>query len=296
MPVHQLGQLLHRPQVVPAARLLHRRLRRLRLRLAQRPAVLPQEVVDVEPRVPDVDVRLRREVADRRPVGLRDVRRDLATLLVARADAARGDLDARQQPLHVPLERARKGLVEVVEVEEQPALGRAVQAEVRHVRVTAQLHVEPGVRGRREVGGHEQRRAAVERERRRRHPPVPQREQLGHPGQCPGTTSRSTGRGASSSARRPRGSRAGAAPARPPLGPRARCGSGGGPGPAARRRVGVSGGAGRDGSGIQHRRGPCTAVIRHPLNLGSSGVPGKGASGSAFPLPPGRRPRPATRR
>ena len=227
-PVHDLRQLLHRPQVVPAARLLHRRLRRLRLRLAQRPAVLPQEVVDVEPGVPDVDVRLRRELADRRPVGLarRPSRSSAAPcrptpmLRAAISTLASSRFTSHSNgPGSVSSKSLRSKSIR--------RSGRAVEAEVRHVRVTAQLHVEPGVRGRREVGGHEQRGAAVERERGGRHAPVPQREQLGHPGQALGRPAGRPGRGASSSSRCPRGPRAGAAPGRPLLGPRARCGSGG---------------------------------------------------------------------
>ena len=55
-----------------------------------------------------------------------------------------GDLDARGQALDVPLERAGKRLVEVVEVEDEVALGRREAAEVREMGVTAELHVEAG--------------------------------------------------------------------------------------------------------------------------------------------------------
>ncbi len=59
-------------------------------------------------------------------------------------------------------------------------LGRAEEAEVRQVRVAAELHVDPGARRRRQVGRHDQRRAAVERERRDEHPSVADRDELGH--------------------------------------------------------------------------------------------------------------------
>ena len=61
-----------------------------------------------------------------------------------------------------------------------PLRGRE-HAEVRQVRVTADLRVEPGTRRGGQVGGHDQRRAAVERERRDQHPAVPDRDQLGDP-------------------------------------------------------------------------------------------------------------------
>ena len=79
--------------------------------------------------------------------------------------AASGDDEAGDEPLHVPLERPRQRLVEVVDVEDQRALRRAVQAEVEEVGVAAQLHLEAGARPRGEVGGHDRRRAAVEAER-----------------------------------------------------------------------------------------------------------------------------------
>ena len=53
--------------------------------------------------------------------------------------ASRDD-DAGGEPLDVPLPGPRVGLVEVVEVERQPPLRRAEQAEVRKVRVAAELH------------------------------------------------------------------------------------------------------------------------------------------------------------
>ena len=83
-------------------------------------------------------------------------RRELPHRLAVRADGARarplvrssslklavaaGDLEARREPLHVPLERAGQRLVEVVEVEDERALGRREAAEVREVRVAAELH------------------------------------------------------------------------------------------------------------------------------------------------------------
>ena len=48
---------------------------------------------------------------------------DIGRLLSAHAFVARRDHQAGGQALHVPLERPRQGLVEVVEVEHQVALG-----------------------------------------------------------------------------------------------------------------------------------------------------------------------------
>jgi len=52
------------------------------------------------------------------------------------------------------------------------------------MRVAAQLSREPGARQPRQVCRHDQRAAAEEGERRRQHPPVADRDQLGHPREC----------------------------------------------------------------------------------------------------------------
>ena len=77
-----------------------------------------------------------------------------------------GDREAGHQPLDVPLERAGQRLVEVVEAEHQPPVRGREAAEVRQVRVPAQLHRQAGPRGAGQVGGHQVGGAAVERERR----------------------------------------------------------------------------------------------------------------------------------
>jgi hypothetical protein len=58
------------------------------------------------------------------------------------AEVARRNLHACGQPLDIPLERPRKRLVEVVEVEHEVSLGRREAAEVEEVGVTTQLDVE----------------------------------------------------------------------------------------------------------------------------------------------------------
>jgi hypothetical protein len=84
---------------------------------------------------------------------------------VAEAPLPGRDLEACREALHVPLERAGEGFVEVVEVEDQVAFGRSEAAEVQQVSVARELHVEPSSRRRGEVVRHHHRRAAVERQR-----------------------------------------------------------------------------------------------------------------------------------
>ena len=74
-----------------------------------------------------------------------------------------------------------QGFVEVVDVEDQAPFRGGERAEVRQVRVTAELDPQPRGRGRGQVGGHRQRRPPVVGERRDQHPAVPDRHQLGHP-------------------------------------------------------------------------------------------------------------------
>jgi hypothetical protein len=85
------------------------------------------------------------------------------------------------QPLDIPLERAGQRLVEIVDIEHQVTIGGAEHPEVRQVRVTAELSVTRGPLLTRQVIGHDRRRPAIERERRRAHPPIPDRHQILHP-------------------------------------------------------------------------------------------------------------------
>ncbi len=88
--------------------------------------------------------------------------------------------EARHQPFHVPFERARQRLVEVVDAEHQPPIGCCETAEVGQVRIPAELHVKPGPRRAGQVGRHRVGRPAEERERRDQDPPVADRHQLAH--------------------------------------------------------------------------------------------------------------------
>ena len=79
----------------------------------------------------------RRELAHGIAVHLHRGQHCVAPRRRAEVPAPPGHLDARGEPLHVPLERAGEGLVEVVHVEHERPLGRAEPAEVEEVRVAA---------------------------------------------------------------------------------------------------------------------------------------------------------------
>jgi hypothetical protein len=86
--------------------------------------------------------------------------------------------EVRREPFEVHSNGPQR-LVEVVDVEDLGSLGRGIQAEVGQVRIAAQLDEDPAARPRGQVGRHRQGGAAIERERRHRHPPVAHRDQLG---------------------------------------------------------------------------------------------------------------------
>ena len=142
---------------------------------------LLNRALDVQVRVPDVEVLHAREPRHRGAVLLDGVKDDPLLVLDGEAAVARGDQHAHGKALDIPLPRPRERLVEVVDVEHQPALGRGKRAEVRQVRVTAALHGEARVGRRRQIAGHDQRRTPIEGERRDQHAPVADRHELRHP-------------------------------------------------------------------------------------------------------------------
>ena len=137
--------------------------------------------LDVQVRVPHVQEGLLGEPPHRGAVALARRQGHLAAGLGREPVVPSGHGQARGQPLDIPLERAGQGLVEVVDVEDQVALGRGERAEIRQVGVTAQLHPKPGGGRAGQVRGHRQRGAPVEGERGHQHPPVPDRHQFRHP-------------------------------------------------------------------------------------------------------------------
>ncbi len=129
--------------------------------------------------VPDVHGVHRRELGHGAAVGAHRGERRVPRVGLAEAVVARRDGEARGHARDVVLERAGQRLVEVVEVEEQGALGRGEDAEVGEVRVAAELRREAGPGRVLEVGGHDPRRPAVEGERRDQHAPVAHGHQVG---------------------------------------------------------------------------------------------------------------------
>ena len=136
----------------------------------------------VEARVPDVEVPHRREVRHRLAVLPDGVRHHGTPRALVVAELPTGDCEARREALDVPLERAAKRLVEVVDREDQSAVGCGEHTEVRQVRVAAELSVQTGARTGSEIRGHEKGAAAIEGEGRLEHAAVADRDELWKPG------------------------------------------------------------------------------------------------------------------
>ena len=168
-------------QPVLAARLRHAALHPARHRLVAAGTYARADVVGAQARIPDVEVAHGREVPHRLPVGVGGGRRSRTPLAAAQSRLATRDRQARSEPLDIPLPRPRQCLVEVVEVEDELAVGSREDPEVGEVRVAAELSEEAGPRGGGQVGRHDRRRSAKERERRLRHASVPDRKQLRNP-------------------------------------------------------------------------------------------------------------------
>ena len=145
-------------RVRPWRRLSSSRFAHLRVEL--RPE-LAEQLVDVDARVPDVEVAHAANCAHRARGTRRRVSSTTASLRCRSRTRCRAPaismLAARRLTSHSHGPGQR--LVEVVDVEHQSPLGRREQPEVREVGVAAALHGQARARRGGQVGGHDQRRA-----------------------------------------------------------------------------------------------------------------------------------------
>ena len=140
--------------------------------------------LDVEPPVPDIEGPETCELSDRLPIGAGTAPEHLGDDRLLEAQSAQRHRRRCRQPLDVPLEGSRQGLVEVVDVEDQATLWRGEHAEVRQVGVATELDVDPGRRGHRQVIGHHRRRSPQEGEGADCHAVVTKRHELRDPRPC----------------------------------------------------------------------------------------------------------------
>ena len=148
---------------------------------ARRALKLRQQRLGIDPRVPQVKRLHRRQAPHRLAIGTSHRQVHPAPLTGVKPEVASSDREASDQPLEIPLKRARQRLVKIVDVEHQPPIRCCERTEVRQVSITAQLHGQAGFGQGREIRGHQVRGTAVERKRRDHHPSVADRDQLRHP-------------------------------------------------------------------------------------------------------------------
>jgi hypothetical protein len=96
-------------------------------------------------------------------------------------DMTPGQNHASGQTLEVPFPWSGKRFIQIIDVEDQAALGRGKAAEVRKVGVTTGLHPEAGAWGLSQVGGHDRGGPAIKGEGRLHHPAVANRHKVQQP-------------------------------------------------------------------------------------------------------------------
>ena len=141
-----------------------------------------EEVARLQMVVPDLEGSRSSSLTHALPVFPSPRHDDVPAIGAGEAAAPSHDLKTGGQALQVPLPRTRERLVEVVDVEDELAFGRAEQAKVQQMRITAELHGDVRSGSCRQVGGHDQCRPSIEGEGRDQHPSIADRNQLGHSG------------------------------------------------------------------------------------------------------------------
>jgi len=91
------------------------------------------------------------------------------------------DYEACREPFEIPFPWSRESLIEIVNVENDPALRRGESSKIHQVAVSAGLHVESCERRVSQILRHNRRSAAEKRKWRLKHPSVPDRQELLHP-------------------------------------------------------------------------------------------------------------------
>ena len=132
-------------------------------------AVLPQHrqnIGVVEAGIPDIEHVHGREVAHFLAIAASTGDRRIAAVRVGEPVRTGGEHKRGDKALDVPLPGCRQCLVEVVDVENQPALRRGKTAEIHQMAVTAQLNLDPARWRPGQIGCHDAGRAAIKGERR----------------------------------------------------------------------------------------------------------------------------------
>ena len=135
------------------------------------------QMIDVQPLVGPGQQRCRRQFANLGAVGGDALDNRCLAVDLGGTVLASGDPDTRHQPAQVPFPAARVRLIEIVEVDDQVALGGGVETEVAQVRVAADDRRDAGGGQLGNVLGHDDSGAAQESVGIGRHPADPQWDQ-----------------------------------------------------------------------------------------------------------------------
>jgi hypothetical protein len=100
-----------------------------------------------------------------RAVAARGGNRRVTAVAVAQTVGAGRKDQRRHEPLEIPLPRRGQGLIEVIDIENQPALRRGEITEIHEMSVAASLNVDARRRRAGEVRRHDRRRPTIESKR-----------------------------------------------------------------------------------------------------------------------------------
>ena len=109
------------------------------------------------------------EAVQRAAIAFEEGLRSVKAEAVLGACLASGEQEAGGHSLDVPLEGASDGFVEIVDVEDEAAIGRGKGPKVANVRIATELGENTRVGAKREIAGHDGHRSAEETEGRNCH-------------------------------------------------------------------------------------------------------------------------------
>ena len=178
LAVHDARELVERLEAVLGAGLGDVLLGALQDLRAQTLGHRSEHALDLDTRVPDVEVPHLGELPHRAAIGACRPQHHGAPRIRIEPAVSPGYLEARPKTFDVPFERTGQRLVEVVDAEDEIPIGCEKRAEVGEMRVATELNVQPAARTSREIRCHEVGAAAEERERGDEHSAVPDRHQL----------------------------------------------------------------------------------------------------------------------
>ena len=113
---------------------------------------------EIDARAPSRERRQQRQLSQVTAIALSSGAGELTALLGRGLGNPTGDGEACSEPLHIPLERSRQWLIEIVDIEDRDPFRTCITAEIREMTVSAGLDAETGRRARGEIGSHDGRR------------------------------------------------------------------------------------------------------------------------------------------